>query len=139
MSYEVDEYGNPINASNPKPVQLTGRNVKEKIAHNGIAIIDTANYDQVVDVSDMERKSIFIVNLLNQQVTVTVYAMSQTGSFSVTLGTKTVAASTSGVITSSDSGMAALAEPCQRLKIRIAAAVAPTSGTITSYVEGSQP
>lgn len=37
MSYEVDEYGNPINDSNPKPVKLTGSIVKDDTLQNAAA------------------------------------------------------------------------------------------------------
>jgi hypothetical protein len=126
----------PVDESGNIGMQLTGRKAIEIVMHNGLAIVDTANYDVVIDVSAYDRKNIFIVNLLNQSVTVQVFILALTGTSNVSLGTKVIASGTSGMITQVD--FTAMLEPTQRYRVRLFCTVAPTSGTVTTYLEGSQ-
>lgn len=126
---KVDINGTPT-------VTLTGRNVQEKQGHNALAITDTTNKDSLmIDVSDLNRKAIFVVNSLNQAVDVSLIIYTSDGINALTLGSpKTLAAGVWGLVTATD--IPTLAEPVSKMKIRLKCAVAPSSGSISTWVEG---
>ncbi len=103
---------------------------------NALSITDTAVHSSAtIDVSGYSgRKYLHVVHNLNQAITVTVVAYISNGTNGIVVGSKTLAANTSGIITAAD--IPALAEPVQQFAIQVQCSVAPASGTITILLEG---
>lgn len=103
---------------------------------SALAVTDNQPHDSSqADVSGISgRKYLHFVNTLNQAVTVSVIGCISDGTNSVTLGAKSFAASTSGIITAVD--IPALLEPLQKIVVRVQCSTAPSSGNISVFLEG---
>lgn len=109
--------------------------VQEVTAFNALAIIDTVNHDVTIDVSNLSGRKVFLVcNTHNQAVTVSIIAATSSGTSCVTLGSKSVAATSYALISAAD--IATLVEPFMKLTVRTQCSVAPTSGNVTVWLEG---
>lgn len=118
--------------------EVTSRKTQEVVGHNAVAITTTANNDSAnIDTSGMTgRKAVLVNNTLNQSVTISVIARTSTQSFGTILGSKSIAAATTGVVSAAD--IAALIEPWPIIQIRAVCATAPTSGSLSTVLEGVQ-
>jgi hypothetical protein len=106
-------------------------------AHNATTIRDLANSDVSVDVSTISGEKFVIVNSsLNQAVDVTLYAEGTGYTFASMGASKNLAAGGIGLYTSAD--WPALKAPLQKIRIRMKASVAPTTGSIGATIEGVQ-
>jgi hypothetical protein len=129
----IDLRDHGMNELNPL---VTKSYVSTVTAHNGASIRDTNISEIVVDVSKMTGEKLVVVSTtLNQAVTVTLYAESSLYAYA-SAGAK--AGMTSGAQIMHSNEFGALKGPIQKLKIRVVAAAAPTSGSISTYVEGVQ-
>ena len=121
-------------------IKLTGRKVEEIILHNVLAIRDTANHNSsYIDISNLSgKKYLHITNDLDQSVDVTLLiATAGTTDFALVAGqTKTITAGTWDTVTAAD--IRELAEPLQQLSVRLKCSIAPTTGTVTVFLEGVQ-
>lgn len=106
--------------------------VKTKNGHQAVSITDTGNHDVVVDVSDLTKKNIIIAHTLDQPVDVKLYTESDNYSY-VYMGVLEGLESTQ-VITSKD--MNGLDGPLQKIRISVSAKTAPTTGEVSTWVEG---
>lgn len=136
----MDVNGNPVSSANPLDIKQTGRNAQEVLFHNALAITDTANKDvnppSGIDISTISgRKAIMVYSTLNQAVTISILVRNKAG-LAIIAGSKNIASQTYAVITSSD--VTALADPWQNITLRAACATAPTSGTLTTFLQGVQ-
>ena len=129
-----------IAGTSPAVVTVSGRKVQEITVLNAVAITDTANHDsEIIDVSGISgKKYIFINNSLNQIITVTLIVYGSAGVVGVAVAPQkpTVGIDSTVILTSAD--IKELAEPLQRVKIRVACSTAPTSGSVYAYLEGVQ-
>lgn len=133
----------------PRDFSLTGRNVQDIVLVNALAVTDTSTHSSgSINVSALSgRKIVTISSTLNQDTTVSIIARDQRGN-GVTMGTVTVAASTGGTIIafvapegsisakSSTGSFTLLASPFWNMEIRVSCSTAPTSGSISVYLEG---
>jgi hypothetical protein len=105
--------------------------------HNASAIRDTANSEISVDVSLISGEKHIIVNSsLNQAVDITPYAEGVGYTFAGMGASKNVAAGGIAIYTSAD--FPALKSALQKIRIRVKAATAPTTGSINTAIEGVQ-
>jgi hypothetical protein len=129
----VDLQDHMIPATNPIPVKGYSAQV---MAQTGVNVRDTNNQEVLVDVSALTgEKLIVITSTLNQPVTMTAF-IEGNGYTYVSGGSKAVLTNSPAVATSVD--IPALKAPVQKLRIRIKADTAPTSGSVTVYIEGVQ-
>lgn len=104
--------------------------------HNAATIRDTAGLDVVVDVSKMTgEKQIIINTTLNQPVTMTAYAEGTGYTFAI-LGTGKAFSTGAGIMTSTE--LPGLKGSSPKIRIRLACATAPTTGSVSTYIEGVQ-
>jgi hypothetical protein len=122
---------NPLN-----PLVVKGYTA-QVIAHSGVNLRDIANNDIVIDVSQLSGEKALIVNsTLNQAIDVTLFAEAANYTFAILGSPKNLLAGGIGVYTSSD--WSGLKTPIQKLRVRIKAATAPTTGSVTTLIEGVQ-
>lgn len=139
---EINSQGNvvtPADGINPdgsQNVVLVNRKAVEVVCHNALTIRDSLTHDSsLFDISVYDRKSVFIVNTLDQSVSVTFLVQTLSVSNAVFLVTKSIAAGQTGVISSADN--VGMADPFQQAKIRVSCVTPPTTGTVTVIFEGS--
>ena len=131
--------------SNPGQVTLTGRKAIQKTLHNAIAITDTLAKDSAItEVADIPlRKILHVRNTLDQPVDISVFVYSRLGDTGTTYygpsninsgTTKTVAAGVNMILTETDSP--ALNHPVQFMMVRAKCSVAPTTGSVSVWLEG---
>lgn len=103
---------------------------------SALAVTDTVgHYSSIFDISNLSgRKYIHVASTLNQAATVSVLVYNSAGSGNVTIGSKSIAANTNGIITASD--IANLSEPYSKMAVCVTCAVAPASGNINIWLEG---
>lgn len=123
-------------------VQLTGRNVQEIVYFNALAITDAANHDSgsppYRDVSTIGGKKMLIAyNTTDQAITLNLLTSPISGSGALQVGqTFSLPSGQSKTITSAD--IRELGEPINRLGVRLKAGVAPTTGSVSVWLEGVQ-
>lgn len=107
--------------------------------HAAVSIRDTANYDIVVDTALLTgEKMIVVTTTLNQPLTLTAYAEGTGYTFAI-MATKGSITTGAVVVTSATSvDWGALKAPAPKIRLRLAAGTAPTSGSVSSYIEGVQ-
>lgn len=104
--------------------------------HSAATIRDTAGLDVVVDVSKMTGEKQIIVNTtLNQPVTMTAYAEGTGYTFAI-LGTGKAFSTGAGIMTSAE--LPGLKGSSPKIRIRLACATAPTTGSVSTFIEGVQ-
>ena len=117
--------------------QLSGRNVQEILGHNAVAITDTVVHNTaILDLSVISgKKTIFVQNTLNQAITIVIWVTVPSGGVINSNGI-IVPANEPKLITAAD--MPLLAEPLYSALIQGRCTIAPTSGSLTTYMEGVQ-
>jgi hypothetical protein len=132
----IDIQDHMITEDNPVP---TKKPYLAVTGHNAVAIRDTANSDVTVDVSKiLGEKVVVVTNTTNQQINVNVYAKGTNYSYALALGATAQAIAAGAAIVLSSNQFAFLKSPVPQLIIRASAATAPTSGSISTFVEGVQ-
>jgi len=110
--------------------------VQETLILNAVAIGDTVNHDsETINISNLGgRKNLLVKNTHNQSVNVSmVFYDSASFAAGVTVAVA-VPNSASKIISATD--IPQLLEPIQKIKVRLACTVAPTSGSANVYLEG---
>ena len=133
-----DRQGNyqKYNSDGSTPTTIVGslaKEVKEINVFNALAIADIINHETIVDVSTLGRKTLHVVNSLNQSVAITLYVLRKDGYGYSALTTKTLS---SGNISYNASDYPYLGEPVQKFAMRVVCTTAPTTGSITINIEG---
>lgn len=130
-------------------IKVESNGAMEIVTHSEVVIRDTANHQtDFIDVSMMPGKKILSVrNALDQAVTVSLfgpYRSNNTGGGGVVLGS--VSAGLSGYFIGRDTDMSSdalrgvqvLNAPAYKIIIRLACAIAPTSGSVTAWLTGGR-
>lgn len=124
-----------VNSDGTANVQLATRKTSQIIGHNAVAIRNTSNNDVDVDVTLVPGlKALIVSNTTDQQASVLIYAKSANYSFAAMGAAKTVNAGAAFMF--SDSDFSGLRLPLQKITVRISFTAAPTSGSVSSYIEG---
>lgn len=130
----VDLQDHMIPSTNPIPVKGHSAMVQ---GHSGVAIRDTTSMnDLVLDVTQLTgEKQIIISSTLNQNVNLTAYAEGNGYGFAI-MGTPKTISSGATIMTSNEWG--ALKGSFPKIRLRLQAVTSPTTGTISSFIEGVQ-
>ncbi|RUS42276.1 hypothetical protein [Cohnella sp. AR92] len=116
-------------------MELASKASQQLIGHNAVAIRNTSPNDVDVDVLQIPGlKALIISNTTDQQATVIIYAKASNYSFAGMGGSKTVNAGSAFMF--SDADFTGLRMPLQKLTVRVSFATAPTSGSVSSFIEG---
>lgn len=117
-------------------VQLPNKVVAELPLVSAQAVTTTSTQSsQNLNVSTLSgRKYIHVTNSHNQSCTLFVKAKNKSGAATVSLGSVTVSNLASRTITATD--IPALLDPLQIIQIDFSFATAPTSGSLSAWVEG---
>lgn len=124
-----------INPDGSENNVITGKKTQQILGHIGLAITDTSNHDVDVNVSALPgMKALVVTNTTNQTVNINLYAKASNYLFA-SMGSVTVAAGGTGLYT--DTNFAGLRTPLQTITIRAYFSTAPSSGTISTFIEGT--
>ncbi|MCE4052033.1 hypothetical protein [Bacillus sp. Au-Bac7] len=117
-------------------ITLGGRGVIETSLITAVAVTSTTQQSSpIVNISNVSgRKYIHVTNSHNQACTIYLKVRNKAGTATVSLGSAVVQPLSSRTITIAD--IPALTEPLQNIQIDFAFATAPTSGSISAWVEG---
>lgn len=135
----VDLQSHALTSASPIPVSDIGMVGAEIVALDAVSIRDTTtNNSSYVDVSAYRgQKSIWLYNAHNQTATVNILAQAQNGlQFQLLVG-KTVTSGNVAILTDTD--IPALRGRIYKLRVQVSYTVAPTTGTFTAIIEGSNP
>lgn len=123
-------------SSSTLPVLLTARSVTELTAFNAVAITSTTAIAANATVSQFNDKTLWFNNTHNEPLTLTIGIKSSiTGEGTYSLPTtQTIAAGARVAVTAAE--VPQLAHPFQQIYLQLQASTAPTSGSITGFVEG---
>ncbi|WP_067929529.1 hypothetical protein [Alicyclobacillus shizuokensis] len=126
-----------------QPVSLTGRSVQEVTIINALAIADTNPHSSGnINVQSYSgKKSLFIVSSLNQSCTLSfnVRTLNLNGFTAATFNIQAGKyAFITAQTTAATGSFAALDEPFSMIEVVLQCATAPTSGSISVYMEGVQ-
>lgn len=150
-----DSSGNirDVDDNNGYPVKLTGRNATQTIMANAVQIRDTLNhyfpgnntvgYSAVtlLDVSAYAEKGVLVYNGHDQALTVSIHgdARQTPGNSQTRFSPLTSDSLAAGATKWYGSGAnAQLKEPFPYLAVQLTASVAPTTGSVSIYLEGGQ-
>ena len=134
----VDSNGVPLDTSgNPPSFKLAGRNATDVYVFNALAITDTGIHNSArIDCTPYPgKKVLYVENTLNQAVNLTLFAYPSLGGGNA-YSAQNVAASTNVII--EPGVIAALDDPINNFILQAACTVAPTSGSLTVFLEGAQ-
>lgn len=135
----VSDWITGVTANTPG-VQISSMKVQENAVSwggsNSLSITDTSNHDSAtMDISSIGgRKCILVQNNLNQQVTISLIAGNSAWTATTIAGSKQIAANAVGIIAVSDIPL--LEEPVQKVAIRAQCNTAPTTGSLSAWIEG---